>query len=343
MKRWGVLLFLLTLALAACAGAEAFPVDIGSLEGGAAYAGYEVVAYDMQGDQIAAQLSGDGKQVLCILEKEAGDAAYAVTVANETALHQDGRVASLLLDTTGDALFWNYTGGEGELTGEVYSSFKADGQWGTVATTLYYEGEAQAYWEWSIFPQDGGIGYTRFVTDGNENVLLTDAPVYAYGWPSEQFLLANFDVDTLPMSIEAARAQGFTPTEADRLLDQEIAFSDGMNLEMVLWGNAAYSDHEYVHISHAQLSWGGIPLQEFPVGLRVSRQVLALEPAYAVTLEDVNFDGYLDLRFLSSEGAMNAYYGYWLWDANLPGFVHSLEFDKLEANPSFDAASKQIN
>ena len=59
-------------------------------------------------------------------------------------------------------------------------------------------------------------------------------------------------------------------------------------------------------------------------------------------LEDVNFDGYSDIKLLSFSGATgNGYYYYWLFDRKTDQFVFSQEFSKF-CNPILHPETREI-
>ncbi|WP_145089303.1 hypothetical protein [Sporomusa sp. KB1] len=58
-------------------------------------------------------------------------------------------------------------------------------------------------------------------------------------------------------------------------------------------------------------------------------------------VEDMNFDGYADLKMMVSRGMANVYYTCWLWDQAKQNFVLHKELSEL-SSPRFDADSKTI-
>lgn len=349
MKRLTLCVLLLAaLALCGAALAEQPPVDITTLPGGARYADHEVVRFDSfsgaqdESAQVVLHLRNGGENVLCVLEKAAEDTMYSIVLANGKALYPGERTPSLTLDNAGGAIFYTYQDTEGDLVAESYSAVRTADGWSAVSCTLFYAKEPAEHWEWGIWPNNGALSYERIVTDGNDNILLREAPIHAFGWPTEQFLLESFDITALPKDVTTAQARGMASEDGEAVYERDLQMENGPTLRLVLAENPVLSGPDTIYISHAQLNWGGVPVQEFPIGLEVDAQLLRDTPDYAVILEDVNFDGTLDLRILSRLEGQNTYFRYWLWDTANARFVANDQFDALEANASFDAATGQI-
>jgi hypothetical protein len=79
-------------------------------------------------------------------------------------------------------------------------------------------------------------------------------------------------------------------------------------------------------------------LQEIPYDAAASPN---LGHSVRINAEDVNFDGYTDLRILVSGGSANAYYDFWLWNPARQKFVFHAALSKL-SSPKFDAQSKTV-
>ena len=58
-------------------------------------------------------------------------------------------------------------------------------------------------------------------------------------------------------------------------------------------------------------------------------------------VEDMNFDGYADLKMMTSRGLANVYYNCWLWDQAKQTFILHEELSQI-TSPRFDAATKTI-
>lgn len=79
-------------------------------------------------------------------------------------------------------------------------------------------------------------------------------------------------------------------------------------------------------------------LQEIPYNATMLPE---LEDSERVIAEDMNFDGYLDLKIASSQGSVNAYYSCWLWDPKSRNFVLQEELSRL-ASPVFNPDVKTV-
>ena len=78
-------------------------------------------------------------------------------------------------------------------------------------------------------------------------------------------------------------------------------------------------------------------LQEIPY----DASYLSLSDRDRVKVEDLNFDGYMDLKIMASRGQANVYYACWLWDKLRQKFVLHEDLSQL-ASPNFDAGTKTI-
>ncbi len=177
----------------------------------AAHPDYRIVVYEGWGDetrgQIALILSREGHNILCVAEKAEGDAAYALTVDNDRALHGGVLLPTLLIDTDGDSLFYTYQEGKSRTT--RYHSAKENGVWGAVDVTFLdttmdaYDEEKRAY------VSDGYLYFTCRRQDKQENPLpggydLVPVPVSkAY---TDRLRLATFDSYALTPSMGLVRA-----------------------------------------------------------------------------------------------------------------------------------------
>ena len=173
--------------------------------------GYAVAMSDGWGDassgQFALLLQGNGGSVLCVAEKTAQDADYALTVDNPHALPVGCEMTSLVIDTGGDSLFYGYADGHGlRETTSVHAS-KENGAWGAVDVTAYcWDGET--IWSIQSFLRGSRLCYTRWDEDAEGNVLgstvlspmdVNDA--FARGMRLNDFDADRYDPDpTLGMS-----------------------------------------------------------------------------------------------------------------------------------------------
>lgn len=66
-----------------------------------------------------------------------------------------------------------------------------------------------------------------------------------------------------------------------------------------------------------------------------------LSDSERVIAEDMNFDGYTDLKIMAGRGNANVYYNCWLWDQKRQKFILHAELSKL-ASPQFDSGAKTI-
>ena len=78
-------------------------------------------------------------------------------------------------------------------------------------------------------------------------------------------------------------------------------------------------------------------LQEIPY----DAAYLPLSDSDRVIAEDLNFDGYTDLKIMASRGQANVYYACWLWNKTKQKFVLHEELSQV-ASPRFDASTKTI-
>jgi len=176
----------------------------------AAHPGYAVAAYDGWGNETRGQtalvLHRDTSNILCIAEKAEGDAAYALTIDNDRALHEGEIIPNLLIDTGGDVLFYSY-GDELHMT--RYHSVKQNGVWSAVDV----EELNSSFSEWDeelwISVHDGYLCFEHSRWDKLENQLpggykllpVPVSPAYA-----ESMRLAVYDYDALTPGWGAVRA-----------------------------------------------------------------------------------------------------------------------------------------
>lgn len=169
------------------------------------YPGYAVAMHDGWGDasrgQFAVLLSQGDERILCVAEKKAQDADYALTVDNPHALPTGCEMTSLLIDTGGDSLFYGYADGHGMRETTSVHADKQNGAWGTVDVTAYcWDGEA--IWSIQSFLRGGRLCYTRWDEDAEGNVLGSAAlspldvnDAFARGMRLNDFDADRFDPD----------------------------------------------------------------------------------------------------------------------------------------------------
>lgn len=119
------------------------------------------------------------------------------------------------------------------------------------------------------------------------------------------------------------------PPVADRLFPVDIG-RDAPSVNLVVGPDKIAV---YVRGSSREL------LQEIPCD-----PVVWPEPAdnERVTVVDMNFDGYADLKVLSARGGANTYYDCWLWDQAGRRFIRHEKLSWI-ASPRADAAAKVIS
>ena len=204
-----------------------------------AYPGVKIAAFDGWGDeergQYALILSQDGKNTLCIAEREEGAAGYVFTVENANAVRDGEEIPGVLIDTGGDALFLSYrdVNERGAWNAhEEYICFKGeDGAWGNVST-ICYEGASEGAQEivsYGASVHDGALRYERVIEDENENILRRNdyAPIpvseaFAAGMRLENFDIASFSANpTVGLPGADGLAEGLMG-EGDRLIELDV-------------------------------------------------------------------------------------------------------------------------
>ena len=134
--------------------------------------GYRIAAHDGWGDESSGQfalvLSIPGDNILCMAEKEAGDAAYKFTIDNTSAVYDDERIPSLLIDSGGDSLFYSYTDEVGDSV-HIHTA-KQDGKWQAV-DVMAYENLNGGYRCIQSGVWDGHLHYREDTEDENGNIL----------------------------------------------------------------------------------------------------------------------------------------------------------------------------
>lgn len=289
-----------------------------------------------QNGQYAVLMKKGDHNVLCIVEKDTDDTEFAITVRTDKAVYQGDLLPRLLIDTGGDALFFSYGYDQGPVRAERLSVFKSNGSWGTVSRTLCHPQQEGRYPETSLFAHRNVLTIDTLWSDGNDNILERGEEQRIKGVPTALSSIHTFDISSAPRDYESAMAQyGGNPYATKLFFSQAILIHDSMPpVVFELWG----TEGEPRMMDEARITESGILQQEIPLGLE-----LYTPAESAVLFADANFDGYLDLMINRSTGAYNAYYDYWIWDANANQFGEFALYSALEASPTFDPETRQIH
>lgn len=84
---------------------------------------------------------------------------------------------------------------------------------------------------------------------------------------------------------------------------------------------------------------GGRLIQTLPIG---GQEPDERNREYFAAVEDMDFDGFPDVRILFSQGAANTYYDCWLWRRDEGGFAINEAMREL-SNPVFDPAARTVS
>ena len=203
-----LLALLLTLASAGL-GEDALPQAVIDLCA-AAHPDREIVSHSGWGDasrgQFAVALRTDEGYVLCVAEKDEGDAAYALTVDNDRAI-PGGDTPRLTMDTD-DCLFISQTVGEKEQI--TWHSDKRDGTWGPVNIVYRYSWDSETDVELYAGIAGGALILSSQRWDKNENALSepkSRMPVPVDARYIERFGLAAFDSRSVNVYSGEVRAE----------------------------------------------------------------------------------------------------------------------------------------
>lgn len=202
MKRWILTLMLALFALPAAAQEDALPAGVKVLCD-KSYPAYILAAHDGWGDETQGQYAlvlTDGEDNnLCIAEKAAGDAAYAFTVENTSAVREGAEIPSLLIDSGGDSLFYAYW--DYDMYKSSYHSEKRDGEWGPVSLEYLDTGYVNYDVNTWTGVKGGCLYYDVDTFDKRENPIDRKDPAYMDVPVSPAFAdglkLATFDIDML--------------------------------------------------------------------------------------------------------------------------------------------------
>ena len=203
-----LLALLLTLASVGL-GEDALPqavIDLCAL----AHPDGELVSQSGWGDasrgQFALALRTDEGYVLCVAEKDEGDAAYALTVDNDRAI-PGGDAPRLTMDTD-DCLFISQSAWEKEQT--TWHSDKRDGVWGPVSIVSRYAWDDQTDVELYAGIAGGELILSSQRWDKNENAASepkSRMPVPVDEGYIERFGLATFDFRSVSLYSGEVRAE----------------------------------------------------------------------------------------------------------------------------------------
>lgn len=204
------LLFALLLTLAAAGtGEDALPQAVVDLCA-AAHPDGEIVSQSGWGDasrgQFAVALRTEAGYVLCVAEKDEGDAAYALTIDNDRVI-PGGDTPRLTMDTT-DCLFISQTVGEKEQF--TWYSDKWDGVWGPVNIMYRYSRDDNTDVELYAGIAGGALILSSQRWDKNENALSepeSRMPVPVDEGYIERFGLATFDYRSVSLYSGEVRAE----------------------------------------------------------------------------------------------------------------------------------------
>ena len=203
-----LLALLLTLASVGL-GEDALPQAVIDLCA-AAHPDREIVSYTGWGDasrgQFALALRTDEGYVLCVAEKDEGDAAYALTVDNDRAI-PGGDAPRLTMDTD-DCLFISQSAWEKEQT--TWHSDKRDGVWGPVSIVSRYAWDDQTDVELYAGIAGGCLILSSQRWDKDENAISepkSRMPVPVDARYIERFGLATFDFRSVSLYSGEVRAE----------------------------------------------------------------------------------------------------------------------------------------
>ena len=229
-----ICLALICLMLPLAAVAAELPAEVSAMLE-KQYPGYTVSAQAGGGNeaqgQIALVLSKDGHNVLCIAEKAAGDAEYALTVKTDTALRQGDKLPDLLIDSAGDVLFYTY---QDEYYIYRYHTEKTRDGWGNVDVTRISLDER--HHEYTLSMQGQNLYIREMVFDENDNMLYLDTilPLYA-PWLEAAFRLQAFDLAAWNME----NYSDVYIRSAQTLLGDSYTVSDAVATPYMLLADAA--------------------------------------------------------------------------------------------------------
>ena len=211
MKRtlFALLLSLLLALATAGLGEDALPqavIDLCAL----AHPDGEIVSHSGWGDasrgQFALALRAQEGYVLCVAERDEGDAAYALTIDNDRAI-PDGEPPRLTMDTD-NCLFISQPDGE---TGQTtWHSDKRDGVWGPVNIVSRYAWIGETDIEHYAGIAGGALILSSQFWDKNENAISepeSRMPVPVDASYIERFGLATFDYRSVNVYSGEVRAE----------------------------------------------------------------------------------------------------------------------------------------
>lgn len=148
---------------------------------------------ESQRGQYAVLMKKGDHNVLCMVEKEPSQSAFAITVETDKAVYQGDTLPSLLIDTGGDVLFYTYRAMYGQSQHHYHTVKREDGTWSPVDLVNMDIGEDGGR-EMHFWLSDGRLYYQELRTNANDNVISRE-PEASIPADETQFLLAQFDIE----------------------------------------------------------------------------------------------------------------------------------------------------
>lgn len=160
----------------------------------AAYPAAVITRFDRQGDTIAAILTDEEAQILCIAEEKNG--SWEMTLQNQNALRQNEPISNFYLGVDGD-LYWEYDSSSPFV--EIYHAYQSGSDWlfsSLSATEADDSGDHDTY---LLTYRDERLYYRIIRSDENGNQLFTNeyAAVPA-AWLHGQEKLNDFQAEVFP-------------------------------------------------------------------------------------------------------------------------------------------------
>lgn len=337
---------LLALVCLLCGVAEA-SVSLDAVAGAQEYAHYSIQSSaeypqtETTPERLALIVRDGEAAALLVLDRAQGEAEYALAIAAKFALHQDGRDATLAQGLPPGEIEYSYEYPAGSgLVAEAYHMAEGPQGWALAYARLRHDADDARY-ETIVTPEENALCYQRAEIDADGQVIRREARQYAYGWRSDEYALQVFSVQALPKDFAWAQTGGMPPDAGVELARREVALPNAL-LTLTFWEWEAWGTEESAYITHATVDWGGVPLDEIPIGIHIPRELLQLEPEYTINVEDMNFDEFDDFRVLFASQGGNAYYRFWLWDAAQSRFVVSQAMESLGPHPQFSARNQTV-
>jgi len=237
-------ILLCTLAFAACAQEGiVLPSEVASLcettypeHKVSVYSGWEK---DGQG-QFALVLSKDSQHLLCIAEKEAKDAGYRLTTANDKALRSGKQLPGLYVTAGSEEFYYQYD--DIQYHYAYHTRKNDDGIWGNV---YLVRDDVYNYEKLTVTVKDDLllISNERTNVESNKTSRYQITPVPA-PWLRDSLSLDRFDITKFPTDAQEAMALGGMQAAADLLLPQGVTALDGCATPVALFLQASGQDGE---------------------------------------------------------------------------------------------------